>query len=335
MEKKHIKTIYHYCSLDTFLSILQNNTIRFSDIIKSNDTLETKALVELIKKATKSLCEKDDFDNFASIMEGVNNSRVAFNHYIDILFQKVLEYRDLTTYVFCFSEDNDLLSQWYEYADNGQGVAIGFNLDTLNEICTYSSKFIKLNKVTYINRITKSLRKQIEDYATDFYSDIERLIVNNMLDTIFKEDIFFWLSKVRTQCLMSDSVFFKNYKFSAEKEWRMSIFDESMVKSECEWGNAYNWDNSDNKSTDHFEELVPKALQFKSIGNDIISYMDLNFSRFKDRIINDIVIGPNCKLTQADVYQIMLHFGFNIFEFTNYEDKVFYSKCPYKTKSLK
>lgn len=32
--------LYHYCSLDTFLSIVQNRTIRLSDITKSNDAKE-------------------------------------------------------------------------------------------------------------------------------------------------------------------------------------------------------------------------------------------------------------------------------------------------------
>lgn len=32
---------------------------------------------------------------------------------------------------FCLSEDGDVLSQWRGYADNAQGVAIGFEIENL------------------------------------------------------------------------------------------------------------------------------------------------------------------------------------------------------------
>lgn len=34
------KKVYHYCSVDTFYSIISNQTFRLSDITKSNDYLE-------------------------------------------------------------------------------------------------------------------------------------------------------------------------------------------------------------------------------------------------------------------------------------------------------
>ena len=40
---------------------------------------------------------------------------------------------DFRYYVTCFSYQNDLLSQWRGYADDGRGAAIGFDLDVLKE----------------------------------------------------------------------------------------------------------------------------------------------------------------------------------------------------------
>lgn len=34
--------IYHYCSLDTFVQIVKNKTIRLSDLDKTNDFMEKK-----------------------------------------------------------------------------------------------------------------------------------------------------------------------------------------------------------------------------------------------------------------------------------------------------
>jgi|GEM_PF-4558792 len=35
-----MKTIYHYCTSETFKTILENKTLKFSDIVKSNDYKE-------------------------------------------------------------------------------------------------------------------------------------------------------------------------------------------------------------------------------------------------------------------------------------------------------
>jgi hypothetical protein len=50
MSGTEIDTVYHYCSLETFLNIINNKTIRLSDINKSNDYLETKTTIEFKKK---------------------------------------------------------------------------------------------------------------------------------------------------------------------------------------------------------------------------------------------------------------------------------------------
>ena len=41
--------LYHYCSIDAFLSIISNKTLRLSDVKKSNDTLESKALLQFVE----------------------------------------------------------------------------------------------------------------------------------------------------------------------------------------------------------------------------------------------------------------------------------------------
>ena len=40
MSSKIPKTLYHYCSLDTFLNIIRNSSIWLSDVKKSNDGKE-------------------------------------------------------------------------------------------------------------------------------------------------------------------------------------------------------------------------------------------------------------------------------------------------------
>ena len=66
------------------------------------------------------------------------------------------------TFATCFSGSENLLSQWYRYADNGKGVAIGFDrkiLEKLNEIHKY---YIRFEKVSYKNN-DKYIKSIVED----------------------------------------------------------------------------------------------------------------------------------------------------------------------------
>jgi len=37
-----LESIYHYCTLDTFMEIIQNKTLRLSDLNKTNDYMEKR-----------------------------------------------------------------------------------------------------------------------------------------------------------------------------------------------------------------------------------------------------------------------------------------------------
>ena len=50
MENKQPKTLYHYCSLQTFYDIIKNKSIWISDVEKSNDFLELISMRQLFEK---------------------------------------------------------------------------------------------------------------------------------------------------------------------------------------------------------------------------------------------------------------------------------------------
>ena len=49
MPKSKEKIIYHYCSVDAFLSIIKNQELWASDIFKMNDSSEEKYLEDLLR----------------------------------------------------------------------------------------------------------------------------------------------------------------------------------------------------------------------------------------------------------------------------------------------
>lgn len=106
----HLKlptALYHYCSWEIFDNILKHKKIRFSDVMKSNDSQEIIYIFEQYLSMQKS-----------------NLSLELFKREI----QKALTVQ--TYYAFCLSKKKDLLSQWRGYAFDG-GICIGFSTEKL------------------------------------------------------------------------------------------------------------------------------------------------------------------------------------------------------------
>ena len=85
---------------------------------------------------------------------------------------------DFRYYVTCFSYQDDLLSQWRGYADDGRGAAIGFDLDVLKQIVQVSpeksqSSVVSLHKISYSESEQKETVHQI---VCELVSEIEKML---------------------------------------------------------------------------------------------------------------------------------------------------------------
>lgn len=100
--------IYHYCSPATLLLILQNRTLRLSDVSCMNDSKELKWGIEVLHQvlSSSSLYE-----------ERRERLQTTFGQYLTVL--KLL--------AVCFSEEGDMLSQWRAYGADGTGFSVGFS----------------------------------------------------------------------------------------------------------------------------------------------------------------------------------------------------------------
>lgn len=56
MENNVPYIVYHYCSLDAFLSIMNNSTIRLTNISKSNDRAEIQYCFDVFEKTLRDSC---------------------------------------------------------------------------------------------------------------------------------------------------------------------------------------------------------------------------------------------------------------------------------------
>ena len=54
--------VYHYCTVETFLNIIRNHTLRLSDLCSSNDKAEMKILLgDLENEILNQYRKRDDF----------------------------------------------------------------------------------------------------------------------------------------------------------------------------------------------------------------------------------------------------------------------------------
>lgn len=111
MKNEKEEIVYHYCSLEGFLSIIKNASLWISDISKSNDCIEGSYIYNKIKSRIERELEITPEDLHAW------KTGCKVNEVADHL---------MLTYVACFSERKDCLSQWRDYADDGKGISIGF-----------------------------------------------------------------------------------------------------------------------------------------------------------------------------------------------------------------
>lgn len=104
--------LYHYCSTESFVSILKTKCIWLSENSCTNDRYEMKMLDGVFDKALENL------EKARTITNQQKQQAIAF-----------YTGSRLFNFLGCFSKESNILSQWRNYADDARGFVIGFNED--------------------------------------------------------------------------------------------------------------------------------------------------------------------------------------------------------------
>lgn len=255
--------VYHYCSLEIFLKIIMSKELFLFNATSMNDSLETNWIIHLVNEELSK--RKNDFKD-----EDIKNLSTSF--FLNRLYP----------YISCFSLDGDSLSQWKAYADDGKGVAIGFN-----EECFGVRKWIPGNTAVLNDSI---------GYFDCIYDEVyQRKLVNNALDIsipIIKnkesKDIDFIMTGDKLNRL---SVIFKNPVFAEEKEVR--LIHVPIIRGDIK-------DNS---------TIIPTKISDISHvvkKNSIVSYFRFDMKdKFDSKLIPEIVLGPKNFLNTIE-FEILL-----------------------------
>ena len=302
-------TLYHYCTLDTFLSIIKSETIRASDCSKTNDTEESRWIASLI--IDSFLLKLKNSPIFYSKYD-INDEKLT---YINERISSVIDgtfyqnKRNMITFITCFTEKGDLLSQWRGYANDGKGLSIGFNKSILQTFETgdYSYHF---RKIIYKR---KEQMQYIQDHLDSLIKAYEKVDIAQPIENTLGK--FLWDLSLSISVLRNYSAQFKNEAFKEEREWRLFINTHtSNICYSTENGNDDVGEIEENYSKDcaYKNGIIRRAIGFRTSNNYIVPYIDLNFSRIRDDFITEIIIGPKCEASIFDIELVLAAQGYNV-----------------------
>ncbi|MCC5907027.1 MAG: DUF2971 domain-containing protein [Balneolaceae bacterium] len=253
--------LYHYTDLSGLQGIIKEREIWISHISSLNDPLEVKYGQELI---INELNERILNENDEDLREFFNSMRISVGAFGKVMFH---------TFIACFCESENLLSQWRAYSNKGGGYNIGFEF----KLNTFSS----LNKKNLDNKNKPLLRKVIYD------KELQICLIRNYLEKITngvkkgftgsigiknKRNLHAAIMGSQASNVLLDMLLtFKNPEFEEEQEWRLIHVSLS----------------------DH----QPEQLKFREGANGLIPYKAMSIYDLREDSISfplkSIMIGPS------------------------------------------
>ena len=271
--------LYHYCDMQVFKSIIENKSIRLTDITKSNDDMEKKWLIK----------QYQDYLSNSAI-------RLTNNEVKNILLAEINGIESLydlaKSYVFCMSEKGDDLSQWRGYGNDGCGIAIGFDKDYFDFLHSSgaTSCTLSLEKVRYsITNPSGPL-----DFSTGGYIN----------DNTNPEELLRGIQLCRDY-FGTQALYYKHPSFADEAEWRLCM---PVISGWCEY---LLMSSGESECSNRFNsKFLPIERHYLERCDNIVSYLELKFKHLPD-VIEKIYIGPKAKLTVADMRLFLGDNGFH------------------------
>lgn len=295
MRKNTPRILYHYCSLSTFKSIFDHKSVWLSDIRKSNDSLE----LQWIMGQCQYYMLKAWNDYVKAVKEDRGLDAVSLESFeeFDKLYNLVRDYDaedDTKNWVFCLSEKSDDLGQWRGYADDGQGIAIGFNSSLLKKV-NYIGDAIR---TTSVNLLFDRVRYSKKDVAT-FFNETAGL--SKISVEMSPNEVIHYMKRAVGLSYIYAPLY-KSDKFKDEKEWRIFY---SMHLDEIENGERPGVPNSKN---DFSDSITLDQYSFVQRNKTLVSHLELGLPQIK-RAIHSITIGPKADVTPMDIRLYLTSIG--------------------------
>jgi len=275
--------IYHYTSLETFIKILDSKTFFMFNIYQMNDYKENVTFFDAIHRVIyqrKSFISDDYLKKLDEVFELFNMN---------------------FTFVSCFTELRDSLSQWKSYGDDGNGICIIINpknfginyslpsYDGINE------NHISFHNVIYSTEQQDKLIGEILDQAI-FYSNNH----GKNKAALFARQVYELSARF--------APIFKLHEFQEEKEWRI-IYKTAFSDQETLRGLTFDF---------------RQDIGFITTRNNLRSYFPLQIdkTKFIDSITG-VILGPKSIIPRMEISTLLGTKGYRNIEITK-------SRIPYR-----
>ena len=316
--------LYHYAANQKGFGILNDKEIRLSDIRKSNDYDEMILFFPDVLDEILRVYTDDPFD---FKFDG-QNGKVALSKLIEstsYMIYTEIENGGFTNFVVCFSEKPDLLSQWRGYANNGQGICIGFSKELLMNKCAQDKSIFRLEKVIYITeKRRKEIVREVANEAIEELRVLRKWIVENMTFDDSSPDTDSLLGYNfcgLIENFMIASLKYKQIGFKEEKEWRLFLNNKAYKNPEWVVGKEHELFGP-NGFSDTISFLRNK-IAFNISDDNISPYVPLGFSELGDNIVKAIWIGPRSHISEKYLVLFLAQKGYS-------DIKLFFSKTSYR-----
>lgn len=207
--KEYNGTLYHYTTAEGLIGILQSNKIWATSAMFMNDINEINYGTKLVKNMLYEL------KNTTSS----STQEYLISHLYEKYDPEQIVEKNLDTYVACFSEKKDKLSQWKGFSNQGVGYAIGFDpKQLLFQNRPFPYVFISIKKVIYAEAQQQQIIKtEIKKYLNES--------ISAGIDILRDKDSLNEIINVLNASIYYYSRSFKHKAFSEEHEWRALTID--------------------------------------------------------------------------------------------------------------
>jgi Protein of unknown function (DUF2971) len=245
--------IFHYTDDVGLKGILETGVLWVSDLFHLNDPSELthgfSLSVDVLKNKTTGINDEE----VRAFVSDFNRFRIEEAAHF---------------FVCCFSGNGDDLGQWRAYADNGQGYALGFQRDLLEEAFIAEDNCHTF-PITYNDTELKELQEKIVEYLIEVIS----LATQNGYGEKIRAEYRNTLSTFHALNSIAGVIVFKHEAYAHEKEYRFLEI--------------------------HRRTLKPPGVKYRMRPYSLVRYKEFHWRKTTPQVLKKIIIGPSADKLRA------------------------------------
>ena len=271
-------SLYHYCSMESFLSMLKSKEIWLSLVEYSNDSKEGYHLIDFCKNIW--------------VENGISGS--VIEKCTEMLNDSI---KETSAFSFSVCEEWDSLLHWGFYADGGRGVSVGISRDFLSSVCDNSMKDNTRYTICKVQYWGNDDLSEINDMALEMAKLVsgDKDAIRDAVESGLCNTKTFSQDEIVNNCIYMNLVLIRNYAyqikssyFSNEKKWRIFKF-------------------ADKNNLENFI-IGERNIDFTMKNGKIVPHLKL---RIEDsELFTKIFIGPNNENDESIISSALRNFGF-------------------------